>query len=168
MKLNPTAVRALGLLGSAAYASFVVWLYVERPRSLDEVTGGLTSAVGLYQVDRTELEAGLAAFRADRFPEARAAFARADPARRDPVTQYYAAYSFYREGWGRLYNDDALFSQALAVLDHATALAPDHHIHVDDPELGLPDSDALRAELVHGTTVELRDFNPLRVLRKRQ
>ena len=31
---------------------------------------------------------------------------RADPARRDAPTQFYIAYSFYREGWGRVYSDD--------------------------------------------------------------
>jgi hypothetical protein len=168
MNPNPAAVRALGLMGTVAYASFVVWLYVERPRSVGEVTGGVASAVGMYEVDRAQLERGRAAFRADRFGDARAAFARADPARRDPVTQFYVAYSYYREGWGRFYNDDTLFRQGLLALDHAVSLTPERHIHVDDPELGLPDSDALRVELQHGQSVELRDFNPLRVLRKRQ
>lgn len=166
--MSATVVRALGLLGTSVYAAFVVWLYVERPRSVDEVTGGVASAMGLYQVDRDQLELGRAAFRADRFRDARAAFGRADPARRDPVTQFYVAYSFYREGWGRFYNEDALFRQALAALDHAVSLTPDQRVRVDDPELGLADSDALRLELQHGLTVEMQDFNPLRALRKRQ
>ena len=39
------------------------------------------------------------------------AFARADPAVRDARTQFYIAYSYYRQGWGRLYHDDALYAE---------------------------------------------------------
>lgn len=166
--MKPAAVRVFGLAASVAYAGFIVWLYVERPQSMAEMTGGMQSAVGLYQIDRRELDRGLALFRADRFSDARIAFARADPAHRDAVTQFYVAYSFYREGWGRFYNDDALFAQGLRALDRATLLSPSRRVHVDDPDLGLPDSDALRVELQHGLKVELKDFNPLRAFRKRQ
>jgi len=40
---------------------------------------------------------------------ARDFFQKADPENRDAKTQYYIAYSYYRQGWGKLYNDDALF-----------------------------------------------------------
>ena len=105
---------------------------------------------------------------ADRFPEARLAFERADPAARDAVTQFYIAYSFYRQGWGRLYNDDDLFREALKALDRAVAAAPEGRVLVQDEQLGLRSSDALRAELERGLTREWSDLNPLRVLRERQ
>jgi hypothetical protein len=165
--MTARAVRVVGLVATLAYGGFIVWLYVTRPRSFAEVKGGLSSAVGLYQVDAAQLEAGRALFRVDKFPEARAAFLRADPAQRDAITQFYVAYTFYRQGWGRLYNDDALFTQGLQALDRAAAHS-DGRVRVDDPNLGLPDSDALRAELEHGIKVELRDFNPLRVFRERK
>ena len=58
---------------------------------------------------------------------------RADPAGRDALTQFYIAYTYYRQGWGRVYNDDALFKNGLEAVDRAIALAPDHRLVVDDP-----------------------------------
>jgi tetratricopeptide (TPR) repeat protein len=166
--MSATAVRVIGIAGTLVYGCFIVWLYVTRPRTLAEIKGGVTAAVGLYEIDAAEFEAGRALFRVDRFPEARAAFARADPAQRDATTQFYVAYSFYRQGWGRIYNDNALFAEALRALDRAISHSDTQRIQVSDPNLGLPDSDRLRAELERGLKLELRDFNPLRVLRPRQ
>jgi hypothetical protein len=168
MGVSAPVVRAIGLVATLAYGTVIAWLYATRPRTVAELTGDMTAAVGLYQVDAAQFEAGRALFRVDRFPEARAEFARADPAQRDPTTQFYVAYSFYRQGWGRLHNDDALFTQALAALDRAVEHANGGRIQVVDPNLALPDSDALRAELQRGLEVELGDFNPMRVLRPRQ
>lgn len=166
--MSASVVRGAGLVLTLAYAGFLAWLYVERPQSLSEIRGGLASTVGLYMIDMPRFEEGRRLLRADRFPEARAAFERADPARRDAVTQFYIAYSLYRQGWGRFYNDDALFKQALDALDRAAALSPAGPVRVNDPSLGLPDSDALRAELRRGLEVETEDFNPFRALRRRK
>jgi hypothetical protein len=166
--VRPSVVRAIGLVGSLAYGTGIIWLYATRPHTWAEARGGVTAAVGLYAVDARQFEAGRALFRVDRFPEARAAFARADPAQRDATTQFYVAYSFYRQGWGRFHNDEALFTQGRAALERAVAHADGGRVQVADPDLGLADSDRLRAELQHGATVELRDFNPLRLLRPRQ
>ena len=166
--MSPTLVRLVGLTTTLGYGAFVAWLYVERPQTLSEIKGGMAATVGLYAIDVARFEEGRRLLHSDRFPEARAALERADPARRDPVTQYYIAYSFYRQGWGRFYNDDALFNQALRALDHAASLSPEGPIRVNDPGLGLRDSDALRAELRRGLAIEPADFNPLRALRKRQ
>ena len=130
--------------------------------------GGLTASVGAYQVDRAALEEGLQFFRRDQFREARLAFERADPAHRDPATQFYVAYSFYREGWGRVYADDALYRQGLAALGRATAAAPGGHVVVDDATLGMKTSEELQAEFERGLTREWSDLNPLRVLRERK
>jgi tetratricopeptide (TPR) repeat protein len=161
-------VRGLGLVVTLAYAAFAVWLYVVRPQSFSELKGGVAASVGLYQVDAALFEEGRRLLRADHLPEARAAFERADPARRDATTQFYIAYTFYRQGWGRVYNDDALFTQAMQALDRVAALSPDAPVRVSDPNLGLPSSDALREEVRQGLTLETADFNPLRVFRKRQ
>ena len=161
-------MRALGLLVSFAYAAVIVWLYAAQPQTMAEVTGGLAAQVGVYRIDDRAFADALAFFRRDAFVEARAAFARADPAQRDARTQFYIAYSFYRQGWGRLYNDDALFGQGLVAVDRAIAAAPDHRLVVDDPTLGLRTADELRAELTRGLTRELSDLNPLRVLRTRK
>jgi hypothetical protein len=160
--------RALGLFLSLAYAAIIVWLYAAQPQTMAEVTGGLASQVGVYRIDEQAFGDGLAFFRRDAFVEARAAFMRADPAQRDARTQFYLAYSFYRQGWGRVYNDDALFGEGLIAVDRAIALAPDHRLVVEDTTLGLRSADELRAELQRGVTRELSDLNPLRVLRSRK
>jgi tetratricopeptide (TPR) repeat protein len=160
-------VRVAGLALSLAYAGFVVWLYAAQPQNLQEVTGGLASSIGAYAVDEQALREGLTAFRADRFEAARGAFARADPARRDARVQFYVAYSYCREGWGRVYSDDELYAKGLEAVDRAIALAPAGQLAVDDPDLGFRTAGELRAELIAGRTRELADFNPLRVLRRR-
>jgi hypothetical protein len=161
-------LRAGGLALSVAYAALIVWLYAMQPQTVSEVTGGLASGVGAYQVDEQAFADGLSYFRRDAFVEARAAFDRADPARRDARTQFYIAYSFYRQGWGRLYNDDTLFRQGLGAVDRAIALAPGHRLVVEDENLGMHTADELRAELQRGVTRDASDLNPLKVFRSRK
>ena len=163
-----TPIRAAGLAMALACAAAISWLLVTQPRTVAGLGGDLAASVGLYKVDRAAFEEGLRFFRGDRFDEARLAFARADPAGRDATTQFYVAYSFYRQGWGRLYSDDALFKLGLDALDRAVAASPDGRVAVDDAGLGLRTSDELRAELTRGTTRDASDFSPMRVLRKRQ
>jgi hypothetical protein len=166
--MSPSLIRAAGLVASLAYGALVVWLYATQPQTVAEVTGGLTSSIGAYQVDRQAFEDGLEFFRRDQFDEARAAFARADPAQRDGSTQFYIAYSFYRQGWGRVYSDDALFSEGLKAIDRAIALAPDHRLVIDDPQIGMRTADELRAELQRGLIRDTSDLNPLRLFGSRK
>ena len=161
-------VRLAGLALTIGYGGLILWLYASQPQTVAQVTGGLASGAGLYRVDAQATADGLAFFRRDAFAEARAAFARADPAQRDARTQFYIAYSYYREGWGRLYNDDVLFKQGLEAVDRAIALAPAHRLIVDDPDLLMHSADELRAELVRGVTREASDLNPLKVFRTRK
>lgn len=161
-------VRAAGLAGTLTYGLLIVWLFSAQPQTVAEVTGGLTASIGAYRIDQQAFADGLAFFYRDQFAEARAAFARADPAQRDARTQYYIAYSFYRQGWGRVYNDDVLFKEGLQAVDRAIALAPGQRLVVDDAQLGIRTGDELRAELQRGLTREASDFNPLRLLRPRK
>ena len=161
-------VRIVGLAASLAYSGFVVWLYVSQPQTVAEVTGGVAAGIGVYSVDAQAFADGITFFRGDQFAEARAAFLRADPAQRDARTQFYIAYSYYREGWGRLYDDDQLFRQGIQAVDRAAALAPNHRLIVEDPNLGMHSADELRAELERGVTREASDFNPLKVFRRRK
>jgi hypothetical protein len=161
-------VRALGLVFSVLYGALIVWLYASQPQTRAEAFGGLAATVGAYRVDAQAYAEGLAFFRRDMFAEARMAFARADPARRDARTQFYIAYSFYREGWGRLYSDDVLFRQGIEAVDRAVAAAPDGRVVVDDQALGMRSSDELKSELERGLRREASDFNPLRVLDSRK
>lgn len=166
--MREPVVRAAGAGLSVAYAALIVWLTASQPQSLAEVTGGLTASIGAYRVDEVALEDGLRFFHQDQFVESRAALTRADPAGRDPRTQFYIAYSYYRQGWGRLSHDDALYAQGLETIDRAIALAPGGRILVDDPGLQMHTADELRAEFVAGTTREWSDVNPMRVFRGRK
>ncbi len=161
-------VRGLGLVLSSGYALLIVWLLASQPRTMAEVTGGLAASVGVYAVDEQAFADGLQFFRADRFPEARAAFARADRAERDARTQFYIAYSYYRQGWSRFYHDDALYTRGLEVVTRAIELAPDGRIVVDDENLKMRSADELKAELEAGLRRELADINPLRVTEPRK
>jgi hypothetical protein len=110
----------------------------------------------------------LAHFHHDRFAEARAAFSRADPALRDAQTQFYVAYSFYRQGWHHSHRDDELYRQGLLAIERAAALAPGRRLVVQDPTLQMHSADELKAELEAGLRVDLSDFNPLRGLDTRK
>jgi hypothetical protein len=161
-------VRIAGLVVSLAYAAFIIWLYAAQPQTVAQVTGSMASGIGAYRVDTQAASDAMGFFYRDRFPEARAAFERADPAHRDARTQFYIAYSYYRQGWGRVYNDDALFRKGIEAVDRAIAAAPDHRLVVDDPELAMKTGDELKAELERGITREAADFNPLKIFRSRK
>jgi hypothetical protein len=165
--VSPSALRALGLVLSLVYAAAIVRVYVRQPVTLPEVAGSLTSSVGAYRIDQARFEAGLAFFRKDQFVEARDAFAQADPARQDASVQFYIAYAYLRQGWGRVYADDALYKAGQATLVHARSLTPDNGITVNDPGLRLHTAEELSAEFERGLTRELSDLNPIRVLRER-
>jgi tetratricopeptide (TPR) repeat protein len=153
---------------SALYAALIMWLAVSQPQSLAEVTGTLTASVGAYRVDPVAFEDGLRFFHQDQFVEARAAFNRADSASRDPRTQFYIAYSYYRQGWGRMSHDDSFYAEGLKALDRAVAAAPDGRVIVPDPQLQMHSADELRAELLAGQTQDWSDLNPMRVFRSRK
>ena len=161
-------LRLTGLVLTVTYAAFIIWLYATQPQTVAEVAGSVASGVGAYHVDPQASSDALAFFYREAYAEARAAFERADPAHRDARTQFYIAYSYYRQGWGRVYNDDALFRKGIEAVDRAIAVAPDHRLVVDDPELGMHTADELKAELERGVTREASDFNPLKVLRPRK
>jgi hypothetical protein len=161
-------VRVAGLVLSIVYAVVIVSLYESQPQSGPEALGGLASTVGAYRVDEQAFDDGLKFFKADKFPEARMAFERADTAHRDARTQFYIAYSFYRQGWGRTYNDDALFKQGLDAVNRAITIAPASRVVVADDTLGMHSADELKAELERGLRRDLSDLNPVRVFEPRK
>jgi hypothetical protein len=122
--------------------------------------------MGTYEVNQQLFDQGIQAFRADNFIVARDAFERADPEKRDARTQFYIAYSFYRQGWGRVSNDDVLFTQSLETLARVSVL--DANYRSDDATLLLRTTAELRAELEEGLKVTADDFNPFRVFRERK
>jgi hypothetical protein len=160
--------RVAGLVTVVAYAGLIGWLFASQPRSITEAVGGLSANLGTYQIDQQAFADGLAFFRNDQFVEARAAWLRADAAARDAQTQFYIAYSYYRQGWHRTHREDALYKEGLASVDRAIALAPGGRLVVDDPTLQIQTADELRAELQAGLTRDVSDFNPLRIFESRK
>jgi len=157
----------LGIVSTLAYGAVIAWLYLTAPRSLGEVATGARVAAGTYQVDAARFDAALRLFRAEQFRAARDEWGRADPARRDPRTQFYVAYAFYREGWGRLYKDDALYRQGIEAADRAISLSP-APLTVADPTLQMHTAAELRAELEKGTERHMDDLNPMKLLEPRK
>ena len=166
--MGETATRTLGLGLVVAYVTLIGWLFARQPQTIDQVTGGLSSVVGAYYVNEQAFADALQFFRKDQFVEARLAFERADPAVRDARTQFYIAYSYYRQGWGRLYHDDHLYAEGLRAIDRAIALAPAGRLVVDDAALGMHTGEELKAELAAGQRREPSDLNPMRVFRTRK
>jgi hypothetical protein len=160
--------RAVGLVSVVAYAAAIGWLFGVQPRSVAEAVGGVSAKLGAYAIDQQAFDDGLMFFRRDQFVEARAAFARADPALRDAQTQFYIAYSFYREGWHRTHRDDALYARGLEAIDRAIALAPSGRLVIEDDTLGMRSADEVKAELAAGRARDASDYNPLRLLESRK
>jgi tetratricopeptide (TPR) repeat protein len=165
--MQQKVVQIIGLAVSVVYAVLIVWLYATEPRSFKEVATGAQVATGSYQVDQERFNAGLALFRREQFRAARDEWQRADPAQSDPKTQFYIAYSFYREGWGRVFFDQNLFKQGLDAVNRAIALSP-VPLTIDDENLQLRTAAELKAELEQGTERSWSDLNPLEVMRKRK
>ena len=165
--MRQKVIQIVGLVVTVAYAVAIIWLYATEPRSFKEVATGAQVAAGTYQVDQKRFAAALELFRREQFRAARDQWQSADPAQGDPVTQFYIAYSFYREGWGRVYYDQELFKQGLEAINRAIALAPEP-LSVPDENLQLHTAAELKAELEQGTERNWGDVNPLKVMRQRK
>lgn len=161
-------IQIFSILWTCLYALLIVWAYTTEPQTIRDVTTGASLAAGTYEIDRERFDAARDLFRREQYAAARDEWMRADPAERDARTQFYIAYAFYRQGWGRVYNDDALFRQGLERANLAIALAPDGTLTVDDAELNMRTAAELKAELAAGLERSLDDFNPLRVIRERK
>ncbi len=170
-------IQILGIVLGAFYAIFIAWLYLVEPKSIEEVpakaqesienvTTKTQIAIGTYEIDRAKFNEGLAAFRQDNFIVARDNFEKSDPERRDAQTQFYIAYSFYRQGFGRVSNDDALFKQGLEQMNRVIAL--DKNFKSGDADLQLKTPIELKNEFEEGLKVTATDFNPFKVLRERK
>ena len=161
-------IQWVGIAWTLLYAALVVWLYAAAPQSVGDVRTQASVAAGTYEVDRARFDAGRELFLREQYAAARDEWTRADPARRDARTQFYVAYSFYRQGWGRVYNDDALFRRGLEAVEVAQGLSPDAPLGVEDPELKIHSASELRAELQAGLDRPADDLNPLKVFRERK
>ena len=157
-----------GIIWTLVYAGIIVWIYATEPRSFKEVATNSQVAAGVYEINQEKFNNALAFFRHEQFRAARDEWLGADPAQKDPRTQFYLAYAFYREGWGRVYYDNALFKQGLEAVNRTIALAPNGTLVVDDPNLQMHSAAELKAELEQGTEKSWKDLNPLKLFRQRK
>jgi len=156
-------IQILSITVVAIGLTFIAFLYWSQPRTLAEVATKGSVAIGTYEVNKTEFEAGIAAFRQDQFIVARAAFERADPEKRDAATQFYIAYSYYRQGWGRVSNDDALFQSGLKAVNSI-----DPNFRSTDANLQMKTPAELKFELEEGLKLTVSDFNPMKLTKERK
>jgi hypothetical protein len=163
-----TLISTVGIAWTLLYAALIVWLYAMAPRTLQELRTEASATAGTYAVDEARFQSARELFRREQYRAAREEWLRADPARRDARTQFYIAYAFYREGWGRIYSDDALFRQGLEAVNLAIKLSSDSALTVDDPDLRIHSAAELKAELEQGTETTWGDFNPAKVFRERK
>lgn len=161
-------IQVIGIVWTVVYAAGILWIYATEPRSLKEVATNTQVVTGVYEINKEKFNNGLALFRRDQFRAARDEWAGADAAQKDPRVQFYIAYAFYREGWGRTYDDDVLFKQGLEAVNRAIALAPNGSLTIDDPDLQLHTAAELKVELEQGTEQSWSDLNPLKVFRQRK
>lgn len=159
-------IQISGILITVAGFVLIAFLYWTEPRTLAEVSVKGSVAIGTYQIDKAAFDQGLTDFRGDRFPDARTALDRADPEHRDAPTQFYIAYSYYRQGWGRVSSDDDLFTQGLAAVNRVIAIDP--AFRSNDAGLTMKTAAELKAELEDGLKVTPSDFNPLKLTRERK
>jgi len=175
--MNERTIQISGIAATAVYFTFIVFLYAAQPRSIAEVGSKARTTIenaatkgqviiGSYQIDPAKFDAGLAAFRQDNFVVARDQFEKADPEQRDARTQFYVAYSYYRQGWGRVSDDDELFKKGLEAVNRCSAIDPDFRATDDNLKLKTPAE--LRNELEEGIKITPSDFNPLKVFRERK
>jgi len=166
--LQSKFIQSGGLLFTIAYAAFIVWIYATEPRTFSEVTTGVEIAAGRYEINPEKFNSAFNLFRREQFRAAREEWQQADPAQRDPRTQFYIAYSFYREGWGRIYFDQGLFRQGVETVNRAIALSTGTTLVIDDPDLQMHTAAELKAELEQGLESNWGDVNPLKVFKRRK
>ena len=156
-------IQILSIAVVAVGLTFIAFLYWSQPRTLAEVATKGSVAIGTYEVNRVDFDASVTAFRQDQFVAARAAFERADPEKRDAATQFYIAYSYYRQGWGRVSNDDALFQSGVEAANRV-----DPNFRSTDANLQMKTPAELKFELEEGLKLTVSDFNPMKLTRERK
>lgn len=170
-------LQILSLFLVVFYGGLIAWLYWAEPKSLGEVSVKAKETIetattkgqiviGAYEVDKEKFDDGLQAFYKENYILARDLFNRADPEKRDAKTQFYIAYSFYRQGWGRVSNDDELFKQGLDQVGRVIQI--DKDFKSTDENLKLQTPVELKNELEEGLKITASDFNPLKVFRERK
>lgn len=170
-------IQILGIALTLFYGVFVAWLYWVSPKSLEDAsfkaketvekaTSTARVVTNTYEVDKGKFARGLNVFRQDNFVLARDLFERADKEKRDAETQFYIAYTFYRQGWGRFSNNDELFQKGLEQVNRVIKI--DENFRSKDTNLQLRTPIELKDEFSEGLRITADDFNPLKLARERK
>jgi len=164
--VKPINIHISSIVLVTASLAFIGFLYLSQPKTLAEVSTKSSVAIGTYATDKAEFDRGLELFRKDDLIGARTAFERADPERRDANTQFYIAYSYYRQGWGRVSSDDTLFKPGLDAVERVIALDPTYRS--SDASLTMRTPSELKNELEEGLKITPSDLDPLKLFRERK
>ncbi len=164
--MNEKYIHILGITLTVLGFGFIAFLYWAEPRSIAEVATRSQVVLGTYAVNTAEFDRGLASFREEKYVAARSSFDLADPEKRDAKTQFYIAYSYYRQGWGRIANDDSLFQPGLEAVNRVIAIDP--AFRSTDENLLMHSPAELKNELEEGLKFTGADLNPLKILRERK
>jgi hypothetical protein len=161
--MNERTIQIFSIFLTTIVSFAIVWLYLAEPKTIAEVATKSAVTLGTYEIDKTKFEEGLRLFRAENYPVSRDFFLKADPEKRDSKTQFYIAYSFYRQGFGKVYSDDALFKQGMESLKTVES-----GFKSDDSDLKLQTAAELKNELQQGIEKTIDDINPLKIFREKK
>ncbi len=161
--MNEKTIQIFSILLTTIFSVLILWLYLAEPKTFAEVATKSAVTVGTYEIDKAKFDEGLKLFRAENFIASRDLFVRADSEKRDSKTQFYISYSFYRQGFGKVYSDDNLYKLGLENLKFV-----DLNYKSDDADLKLQTPSDLKNEFQQGIEKTIDDINPLKVLRERK
>src|SRR5262249_9180990 len=130
MRMKRT-IEVLGLATSVLYASFIVWVYARRPQSLAELKTQASIQANVYHINQQNFDEAIKEFDTGDYNSAIGQLKLADPAQKDPTSQYYIAYSYYLLGRGRIFNDEDMFNRAIEAIDRCLDNAPNHIFEID-------------------------------------
>jgi tetratricopeptide (TPR) repeat protein len=159
-------LQLTGILITVLYGISIIWLYVRQPRSFEEIKTQAAVEVNVYTVKQENFSEALRQFNAGQYGVAIDQFKLADPAERDPATQFYIAYGYYLLGRGRFNDDDEAFQKGLAAIERCLANAPNQIYEIDRPDLEIRSAAALRERFKEGLNVTPSDFNPFNWFKK--
>jgi len=162
------AIQIAGLVVTVLYGSFIVWVYARHPRTLAELKTQASIQANVYHINQPNFDEALKEFDSRDYNSAIGQLKLADPAQKDPTTQYYIAYSYYLLGRGRIFNDEDMFNNAIAAVDRCLDNSPDHIFEIDRPDLEIKNADTLRQKLLDGLKYTMPGLNPMNWFGRKQ
>jgi hypothetical protein len=161
-------IQIAGLVITVLYGSFIVWVYARHPQTLAELKTQASIQANVYRINQPNFDEALKEFDSRDYNSAIGQLKLADPAQKDPTTQYYIAYSYYLLGRGRIFNDEVMFNNAIAAVDRCLDNSPDHIFEMDRTDLEIRNADTLRQKLIDGLKYTMPSLNPMNWFSKKE